>query len=170
MIAQSRKVTKKSKDLKRKHDLPLCTLSCIKERPGAILAQDLTDLKKHIFFELLDIAGRVFVLVGHSDDVFIGERGFLPEEKEKGLILVFNRKMNFEWNAQGISATLGFGSRNEKCFIPSESIVSVFSPDLNAQFSVSPAAQEPAQAKQSGKKVTSPSKEKVIKVDFGKKG
>jgi hypothetical protein len=134
------------------------------------LTQNLTDLKKHIFFELLELAGRVFVLVGHSDNVLIGERGFLPEEREKGLILVFNRKMNFEWNAQGISATLGFGPRNEKCFIPSESVISVFSPDLNAQFSVSPAEQEPAQTKQIGEKGPSPSKEKVIKVDFGKKG
>lgn len=134
------------------------------------MSHNLTDLKKHIFFELLDLAGRVFVLVGHSDDVLIGERGFLPEEKEKGLILVFNRKMNFEWTAQGISATLGFGSKNEKCFIPSENILTVFSPDLNAQFSVSPSAQGPAQTKQAGKKVHSASKEKVIKVDFGKKG
>ena len=133
------------------------------------MAQDLTDLKKHIFFELLDLAGRVFVLVGHADNVFIGERGFLPEEKEKGLILVFNRKMNFEWNAQGISATLGFGSKNEKCLIPSERIITVFSPDLNAQFSVSPAAPETIQSRQSGKKAPTPSKEKVIKVDFGKK-
>ena len=134
------------------------------------MAQDLTDLKKHIFFELLDLAGRVFVLVGHSDNVRIGERGFLPEEKEKGLVLVFNRTMNFEWNAQGISATLGFGTKNEKCFIPSESIVSVFSPDLNAQFSVSPAARRPSQTKQAAEKGSSPSIEKVIKVDFGKKG
>ena len=133
------------------------------------MTQNLTDLKKHIFFELLDLAGRVFVLVGHSDDVLIGERGFLPEEKEKGLILVFNRKMNFEWNEQGISATLGFGTKNEKCFVPPDSIITIFSPDLNAQFSVSPIAQEPAQSKQSGKKGPSPSKEKVIKVDFGKK-
>ena len=134
------------------------------------MTSDLTDLKKHIFFELLDLAGRVFVLVGYSDNVLIGERGFLPEEKEKGLILVFNRKMNFEWTAQGISATLGFGTKNEKCFVPSESIITIFSPDLNAQFSVSPAVQEPAQSRQAGKKAPSSSKEKVIKVDFGKKG
>ena len=135
------------------------------------MAEDLTELKKHIFFELLGLAGRVFVLVGHSDKVIIGERGFLPEEKENGLILVFNRKMNFEWNAQGISATLGFGSKNEKCFIPSESIVTVFSPDLNAQFSVSPDAQDDSQGRKAGVKAPSTSKkEKVIKVDFGKKG
>jgi hypothetical protein len=133
------------------------------------LAKDLTDLKKHVFFELLDLAGRVFILVAYSDNVLIGERGFLPEEKEKGLVLVFNTRMKFEWDRQGISATLGFGARTEKCFIPPESIISVFSPDLNAQFSVSPAAQGPAQADQSGKKGPSPSKEKVIKVDFGKK-
>ena len=134
------------------------------------MSQDLTDLKKHIFFELLDLAGRVFVLVQHSDTVVIGERGFLPEEKERGLVLVFNRSMNFEWNAQGISATLGFGPKNEKCFIPSESIVTVFSPDLNAQFSVSPATPETGQDRLTLKKAPSPSKkEKVIKVDFSKK-
>ena len=135
-----------------------------------ILAHDLTALKKHIFFELLGIAGRVFILVGYSDDVLIGERGFLPEEKEKGLILVFNPKMNFEWNDQGISATLGFGPKTEKCFIPPENIISVFSPDLNAQFSVSPdAAQKAGQSKQVMRKIHSISKQKVIKVDFGKK-
>jgi len=85
-------------------------------------------------------------------------------------VLVFNSKMNFDWNEQGISATLGFGSRNEKCFIPAESIFSVFSPDLNAQFSVSPVAQRPSQTKQASEKGPSPSIEKVIKVDFGKKG
>jgi len=134
-----------------------------------IVSHNLTDLKEHFFFELLDRAGRVFLLVRYSDDVLIGERGFLPEEKEKGLVLVFNRKMNFDWTEHGISATLGFGTKTERCFIPPDSIISVFSPDLNAQFSVSPSAQVPAQTKQSGEKGPSSSKEKVIKVDFGKK-
>lgn len=133
------------------------------------MSQNLTDLKKHIFYELLELSGRVFILVKYSDDVLIGKRGFLPEEKEKGLILVFNAKMKFEWSVHGISATLGFGAKTEKCFIPPESIISVFSPDLNAQFSVSPAAQEAGQRKQEVKKVHSISKEKVIKVDFSKK-
>ena len=116
------------------------------------------------------MAGRVFIHVRYSDDVLIGGRGFLAEEKEKGLILVFNAKMNFEWNSQGISATLGFGPKTEKCFIPPESIISVFSPDLNAQFSVTPAAaQEAGQRKQVVRKVHSISKQKVIKVDFSRK-
>ena len=136
------------------------------------MPRNLTDLKKHVFFELLDMAGRVFIHVRYSDDVLIGERGFLAEEKEKGLVLVFNSRMKFEWNKQGITATLGFGTKTEKCFVPPESIISVFSPDLNAQFSVSPAAQEAGQKKQpvkAVKKVHSISKEKVIKVDFQKK-
>lgn len=137
------------------------------------MARNLTDLKKHVFFELLDMAGRVFIHVRYSEDVLIGERGFLTEEKEKGLVLVFNARMKFEWNEQGISATLGFGPKTEKCFVPPESIISVFSPELNAQFSISPAAQEAGQKKQlvkAVKKVHSISKEKVIKVDFRKKG
>ncbi len=133
------------------------------------MALNLTDLKKHVFFELLDMAGRVFIHVRYSNNVLIGERGFLAEEKEKGLVLVFNARMKFEWNEQGISATLGFGPKTEKCFIPPESIISVFSPDLNAQFSISPAAQEAVQKKQVVRKVHSISKQKVIKVDFSKK-
>ena len=133
------------------------------------MTHNLTDLKKHIFFELLDRAGRVFLLVRYSDDVLIGERGFLPEEKEKGLVLVFNRKMNFDWTEHGISARLGFGTKTERCFIPPDSIISVFSPDLGAQFSASPHEQGPAQTKQAGGKRSSPSKEKVIKVDFARK-
>ena len=136
------------------------------------MSQNLTDLKKHVFFELLDMAGRVFIHVRYSEEVMIGERGFLAEEKEKGLVLVFNSKMKFEWNEQGITATLGFGTKTEKCFVPPESIISVFSPDLNAHFSVSPAAREAGQRKQAVKamkKVHSISKVKVIKVDFQKK-
>jgi hypothetical protein len=115
------------------------------------------------------MTGRVFIHVSYANDVLIGERGFLAEEKEKGLILVFNAKMKFEWKEQGISATLGFGPKTEKCFIPPESIISVFSPDLNAQFSVSPAAQEAGQRTQVVRKVHSISKQKVIKVDFSRK-
>jgi hypothetical protein len=132
---------------------------------------DLTSLKKHIFFELLGLAGRVFILVKYSEDVLIGERGFLPEEKEKGIMLVFNPAMNFAWDDQGISATLGFGTKTEKCFIPPDSIISIFSPDLNTQFSSSPPAPETAQKKPARKTDHAPSKakEKVIKVNFSKK-
>ena len=56
------------------------------------MARNLTDLKKHVFFELLDMAGRVFIHVRYSDDVLIGNRGFLAEEKEKVIKVDFSKK------------------------------------------------------------------------------
>jgi hypothetical protein len=133
------------------------------------VARNLTELKKNIFYGLLNLAGRVFILVRYSDNVRIGERGFLPEEQENGIILVFNQKMNFEWNEDGISATLGFGTKAEKCFIPPQSIISVFSPDMNAQFSVSGEETAVPEKTAADKKEISSEDDKVIKVDFNRK-
>lgn len=123
---------------------------------------DLNDLKRETFFTFLEEAGRAFIHVRHSGNVKMGRRGFLPGEKEKGIVLVFNKGMNFTWDDSGIHATLLFSSAPEKCFIPPEDIVSVYSPELGAQLLVSPAedagAGENAQAEGN-----------VIKVDFKKK-
>jgi hypothetical protein len=94
----------------------------------------LNNLKKQIFYEFLDMAGRVMVLVKYSPDVVIGNRGFIGEERESGIILVFNPKMKFTWDEYGISATLVFGAAPQKCFIPAGSIEAVYSAELNAQF------------------------------------
>jgi hypothetical protein len=133
--------------------------------------KDLTELKKEVFFALLELAGRVFVLVRHSDNVVIGKRGFLPGEKENGLVLVFNKKMHFQWDEQGIAAKLVFGQTSEQCFIPNEDILSIFSPELLAQFTVSPDEKKipgpaPSQTTEPLKK---PARQKVVKVDFKKK-
>ncbi len=142
------------------------------------MVSSLNELKKRIFFDMLDLVGRVFILVSYSPGVIIGKRGFLPEEKEKGIVLVFNRRMNFDWGVDGISAKLVFGAVTHQCFIPVKSIVSVFSPELSAHFSVSAAsspageeeealpeklASEPAdkQAKSAG--------DNVVRIDFNKK-
>jgi hypothetical protein len=130
----------------------------------------MNDLKKQVFFDMMKLAGRVFVLVEYSDRVVIGRRGFLPEEKEKGIILVFNDRMKFDWDHAGISATLSFGTGMEKCFVPADSVISIFSPELSAQFSVTPRKQEeegepsvvePAEGTVAG--------DKVVRVDFKKK-
>jgi len=136
------------------------------------MAENLEELKKQVFYDLLNIAGRVFIAVKYGDDVFIGKRGFLPEEREKGLVLVFNQKMHFTWDDTGIATTLAFGTTPEKCFIPQESIMTIFSPELNAQFSVLPKGGDDAiipkkEIKVAGKNI-SPDK-KVITVDFKKK-
>ena len=136
------------------------------------MAETLEELKKQVFYDMLNMAGRVFIAVRYGEDVVIGKRSFLPEEKEKGLVLVFNQKMNFTWDEAGILVTLVFGTSPEKCFIPQESIITIFSPELNAQFSVMPRegkdAEEPQNTMKLAEKKTSPDA-KVIKIDFKKK-
>ena len=133
------------------------------------MAKDLNELRKQVFYEMLGLAGRVFIAVGYGDDVVIGKRGFLPQEKEKGIILVFNQKMNFTWDNEGISATLAFGTTSEKCYIPQNRIMTIFSPELNAQFSTFPQKETTAQDVQKEDEGKPSAEEKVIKVDFSKK-
>jgi hypothetical protein len=134
------------------------------------MASNINELKRQVFYEMLDLAGRVYVHIRYTDDVVIGDRGFLPEEKEKGIILVLNSKMKFHWNDDGISADLVFGSTVQKCFVPAEDIVSIVSPELNAQFSVVPDEKEKKEDKTVASKKKQPHKgEKVIRVDFHRK-
>ncbi|MCS7163442.1 MAG: ClpXP protease specificity-enhancing factor SspB [Thermodesulfovibrio sp.] len=100
------------------------------------LINKINELKKHTFFEILNLVGRVFIVVDYDENVVIGRRGFLPEEKERGLVLVFNNKMNFIWDKDAITATLVFGNMPEKCYIPVNAIAAVFSPDLRIQLTV----------------------------------
>lgn len=133
------------------------------------MAENLDELRKHVFFEMLGLAGRVFVAVSYGDDVVIGKRGFLPQEKEKGIILVFNRKMNFTWDDEGITATLVFGTTPEKCYIPQSRIMTIFSPELNAQFSTFPQKETTDQDVDKEAEEKPSADDKVIKVDFSKK-
>lgn len=129
----------------------------------------INDLKKMIFYEMLDMAGRVFVLVRHSDNVIIGKRGFTDDEKEKGIVLVFNQNMNFSWNERGITASLVFGPSAQKCFIPSPDIVMIYSPELNSHFVTT---SEPWDRQPPGAKTEEPlAKEgdKIVRIDFNKK-
>ncbi|WP_333656013.1 hypothetical protein [Dissulfurispira sp.] len=150
---------------------------------------NLNSLKKHVFFEMLNLASRVFILVRHSENVVLGNRGFSDEEKEKGIILVFNSRMNFLWDDYGITATLVFGTSPQKCFIPVDDIMAVYSPDLNAQFMASPqplaiSGPQPIGSQKEGEKSVKKIEPKkgqktktqkdekqghVIKVDFTKK-
>lgn len=135
--------------------------------------EGLNSLKKTVFYEILNIVGRVFIIVRYSDDVMIGNRGFIEEEKENGLILVFNTKMNFTWEDDILEAKLVFGTTPHNCIIPVKDVVAVYSPDIQTQFVVT---YQP-QSDQSG--LTMPEEEededsrliadsKVVKVDFSK--
>lgn len=132
----------------------------------------LNALKKHIFFEFMHEAGRVFIVVRYSKDVIIGNRGFTEDEKKNGITLVFNSRMNFSWDDYGLTAKLVFGTTPQRCFIPSDNIVAVYSPELMAQFTISPHQQHTRDQKTEVHKeeeISFSQSENVIKVDFTKK-
>ena len=133
------------------------------------------ELIKHVFFDVMDIAGRVFVAIAYSDMVKIGTRGFLAEEKERGLVLVFNKQMNFQWQDEGINTSLIFNGTLHKCFIPISNIMAIYSPELKLQFVIEPlllkkeqSAQEEAPLKNE-KKELKDAGNKIVQVDFTKK-
>jgi hypothetical protein len=133
------------------------------------------ELKRTVFFGMLELADRVFIVVQHSENVVIGNRGFTEDEMKKGLVLVFNSRMQFSWDDSGVSTTLVFGTTPQKCFIPIDDVMVIYSPELNAQFMAGPLQLpkgEDSRKEDTGKaqkafKVSEGSK--VVKVDFKKK-
>jgi stringent starvation protein B len=129
----------------------------------------LNSLKKDIFFEFLNLVGKTYILVQYSENVILGNRKFTEEEKSNGIVLVFNTKMNFLWDDYGISATLVFNTSSQRCFIPVNDIVAVYSPELNAQFITAPNKSLDRPLVDNNKKISKTSKGNVIEVDFTKK-
>lgn len=121
---------------------------------------------------MLDLAGRVFIVARYSENVIIGNRGVTEDEKKNGIVLVFNASMNFSWDDSGISSTLVFGTSPQKCFIPTDDIVAIYSPELNSQFIT--ALPSRAETSDEQDKTVAEAREeeagsKVVKVDFTKK-
>lgn len=138
--------------------------------------QGINALKRHIFYELMNLVGRVFIIVRYHEDVKIGRRGFLPEEKEKGIVLVFNHNMNFQWHEWGIEAKLIFGGLVEHCLIPVEHIIAIYSPEIKTQFFSIPEGigDEKGETLETEDHEVEPEEEeevqeKVIKLDFKRK-
>ena len=126
-------------------------------------------LKKTVFFEMLDMAGRVFIVVRYSEQVIIGNRGFTEDERKNGIVLVFNRSMNFSWDDSGIITTLVFGTSPQKCFIPIEDIAAIYSPELNAQFVIPSRASGEKSEDHSTEGSHGQEGDKVVRVDFSRK-
>lgn len=107
----------------------------------SMLMSDLNGLKEEIFSSFLDIAGRVYIVVQYSERTSLGKRKFQNHEIQSGITLVFNREMHFSWEPEGLYATLTFGTAAHKCFIHADDILSIYCPELNAQFTCEPVAQ-----------------------------
>ncbi len=133
--------------------------------------EKLDELKRHVFFEFLNLTGRALIIVNYSKDLIFGKRAFTQSEKANGITLAFNSKMDFIWDEDGIKATLIFGSRPEKCLIHSKNIAVIFSPELGAHFIDGQADKMHSPFEKTFKKKEGDSGEdfnKVIEVDFTK--
>jgi hypothetical protein len=129
---------------------------------------------QNLFYDLLNDYGRAFIVVKYSDQTIIGNRGFTDEEKEKGLILLFNNRnyRNLQWTEDGsIVAALGFGVNNriENCFIHHEDIIAVFSPEARVKFDRWDLweAKEPSEGSEPSKEtgIERPAEERIISLD-----
>lgn len=121
---------------------------------------------------MLDLAGRVFIVARYSENVVIGNRGFTDDERKNGIVLVFNTSMNFTWDDSGIFSTLVFGTSPQKCFIPTDDIVAIYSPELNSQLITALPPPAETSEEQHRTEVALQQEEagsKVVKVDFTKK-
>lgn len=135
-------------------------------------------LKRDVFHKILNMAGRVYILVRYSEGVKLGNRGFNEEEQNNGIVLVFNTHMNINWTDGAIKVKLSFGTTVERCYIPSEDITLIFSPDINVRLIVgdrredNPSVDGTPQLKTKSKTAKSSAEKKggkVIEVDFTKK-
>ncbi len=131
------------------------------------MRRKLNELKKTIFHAMLDMVGRVFIVARYSEAVVIGNRGFTQDEKRNGIVLVFNKNMSFAWDDSGISATLVFGTSPQKCFVPSDDIVAIYSPELQSQFVTS--SKSTTEPPPPPKEATEDMGPNVVRVDFTKK-
>ena len=136
---------------------------------------ELNDIKMRVFFDLLNLVGRVYVIVRYSTEVSLGNREFSEQEMENGLILVFNAKTNFTWKDGAIEAKLVFGASPQRCYIPAEHVVAVYSPELNTQFVVTyksaddPTIPADAGADKDAAAAVKPEPDNILRVDFKKK-
>jgi len=130
----------------------------------------MNSLKKEVFYRLLEMAGRIFIVVRYSENVIIGNRGFTQDEKKNGIVLVFNKGMNFVWDDPGITSSLVFGTSPQKCFIPADDIVAIYSPELDSQFiTPSKTPKDVPEEGAAGGCSTEEAGPNVVKVDFRKK-
>jgi len=104
---------------------------------------------QRLFHDIWNDFGKVYLLVKYSSKTSIGKRGFTAEEREKGLILVFNNKTNskLDWDTDGnLTCILAFGTRKEDVFIHHDDLLGVFSPEAKVQFFRNDVVNEPADA------------------------
>jgi hypothetical protein len=131
----------------------------------------MTKYKKEILDIVFNNYNKFYIHVAPLSDVVIGKRGFLDQEKDHGIVLVFGNESykNFEWDENNIYVSMKFSGVWEELIIPFGAIQAVFDNPVNPNFIFNFKVSEEIN-NQEDKKVTKIiKKDNVISLDFRKK-
>ena len=96
---------------------------------------NLTVMRQHIFYSILEMVNKVYVTVKYSDDTQLPWSKDNIDSGETVLVFNDNNHKDLEWNQIYMSVILSFGSGPFNCVIPAKNIVNIYSPELNVSFS-----------------------------------
>jgi len=139
----------------------------------------MSKFKKQILELLFDFYDKFYMHVVPAGDIRIGERGFIGNESEHGLVLVFSASSykNLRWDENSLYADMRFSGKWESLAIPFQSIVTVFDdpgkPEFVFKFSVyiekEPTGKNDEKEQSAEKSRVKSSTGKVVKVDFSRR-
>jgi len=139
----------------------------------------MSKFKKQILELLFDFYDKFYMHVVPAGDIRIGERGFIGNESEHGLVLVFSASSykNLRWDENSLYADMRFSGKWESLAIPFQSIVTVFDdpgkPEFVFKFSVyiekEPTGKNDEKEQSAEKSRVKSSNGKVVKVDFSRR-
>lgn len=135
--------------------------------------------KKQVLELLFDFYDKFYMHVVPAGDIRIGERGFIGNESEHGLVLVFSASSykNLRWDENALYADMRFSGKWESLVIPFKSVATVFDdpgkPNFVFKFSMYTEKESSGKNKEKGKSADKSRVEssdgKVVKVDFSKR-
>ncbi|AEI15112.1 hypothetical protein Flexsi_1462 [Flexistipes sinusarabici DSM 4947] len=139
----------------------------------------MSKFKKQVLELLFDFYDKFYMHVVPAGDIRIGERGFVGNESEHGLVLVFGASSykNLRWDNNALYADMRFSGKWESLVIPFQSIVTVFDdpgkPDFVFKFSMDTEKESGGnnkdKEKSADKSRVKSSNGKIVKVDFSRK-
>jgi len=139
----------------------------------------MSKFKKQVLELLFDFYDKFYMHVVPAGDIHIGERGFLGNENEHGLVLVFSASSykNLRWDENALYANMRFSGKWESLVIPFQSVVTVFDdpgkPDFVFKFAVEtekePSSKNKEKEKSADKSRVKSSNGKIVKVDFSRR-
>lgn len=130
--------------------------------------------RKDILNTVFNNYDKFYMHVAPLSDVHIGMRGFVDQENEQGIVLVFGKESykDFEWDDKYIYVDMRFAGAWEHLMIPLNGIQAIFDDPVNPEFVFNFKVLETSELNQINKTEKKPQTVRqgnVISLDFGKK-